>query len=360
MKNNTLKHDWWRNFIEVDGLHSAELKRRIFSFLAMSSIALVVFSALLLVNFDVYPWLLSVTLLGGLIAVFINLVIYFATRQLKYCSVGVALTVLFLCILLVYTGGKENTALYWVMFYPIVVFTMIGIRYGSVLTALAVISIAFQLYGPDIGQAAYGDVEKSRFLSGLSLVVLFAFISEYFRDKSHQAIASITFNQKQTANTDQLTGLPNRRFIDAILLNKIEQATTEFLPMAIIMCDIDRFKSVNDNYGHDVGDKALMHIAKVLQNQLRYSDVVARYGGEEFIVCLPHASMRQGVQIAEKLRQSIASQPLNLEQGESLNLTASFGVAEVHSVVGFYNAVKQADEALYVAKRNGRDQVATV
>ncbi|ATD00084.1 MULTISPECIES: GGDEF domain-containing protein [Pseudoalteromonas] len=359
-QNNSHTTDLWRSFIEVDGLHSAELKRRVFSFLAMSGIALVVFSGLLLANFQTYPWLLSITLLGALIAVFINVVIYFSTRQLKYCSIGIALTVLLLSILLVYTGGKENTALYWIMFYPVVVFTMLGVRSGLLLTALALSAIVFQLYGPDFGQANYGHVEKSRFLSGFSLVVFFAFISEYFRDKSHQAITNITYNQKQKANTDALTGLPNRRFIDAIFLTKMEKNTAELLPMAVIMCDIDRFKDVNDNYGHDIGDKALMHIAKLMQNQLRYSDVVARYGGEEFIICLPHASMRQAVQIAEKLRKNIEEHPVNLESGENLALTASFGVAEVHSVVAFYNAVKQADEALYRAKRSGRNRVATL
>lgn len=359
-QNNSSKTQLWRSFIEVDGLHSAELKRRTFSFLAMSSIALVVFSGLLLVNFQTYPWLLSVTLLGALIAVFINVVIYFSTRQLKHCSIGIALTVLLLSILLVYTGGKENTALYWIMFYPIVVFTMLGVRVGFTICVLAVSVIVFQLYGPDFGQANYGHTEKSRFLSGFLLVVLFAFISEYFRDKSHQAITSITYNQKQKANTDALTGLPNRRFIDAILLVKMEKATSEFLPMAVIMCDVDRFKAVNDNYGHDVGDKALMHIAKLMQNQLRYSDVVACYGGEEFIICLPHASMQQAVQIAEKLRKHIEEHPVSLENGDELALTASFGVAEVHSVVAFYNAVKQADEALYNAKRTGRNRVATL
>ena len=109
-----------------------------------------------------------------------------------------------------------------------------------------------------------------------------------------------------------------------------------------------------------IGDKSLMHIAKLMQNQLRYSDVVARYGGEEFIICLPHASMRQAVQIAEKLRKNIEDHPVNLDDGENLALTASFGVAEVHSVLAFYNAVKQADEALYSAKRNGRNRVATL
>lgn len=358
-QKNSNRTDWWRNFIDVDGLNSAELKRRVFSFLAMSGIALVVFTGLLLANFQIYPWLLSITLFGALIAVFINVVIYFSTRQLKNCSIGIALTVLLLSILLVYTGGKENTALYWIMFYPVVVFTMLGVRSGLILTGLAVSAIAFQLYGPDFGQATYGQTEKSRFLFGFSLVVLFALISEYYRDQSHQAITSITYNQKQKANTDALTGLPNRRFIDAILLTKMEKSTSEFLPMAVLMCDVDRFKTVNDNYGHDIGDKALMHIAKLMQNQLRYSDVVARYGGEEFIICLPHASMRQALKIAEKLRKNIEDHPVNLDNGEELSLTASFGVAEVHSVVAFYNAVKQADEALYSAKRSGRNRVAT-
>lgn len=358
MHNKKRKSEWWRELIEVDGLHSAELKRRTFSFLAISSIAILVFTGLLIANYQSYPRLLSSILFGSLVAVFINVVIYFSTRQLKNCGIGIALTVLLLSVMLVYTGGKENTALYWIMFYPVVVFTMLGVRYGLALSIIVLVSIVIQFYGPEINQAQYGEVEKTRFLSGFSLVVLFSFINEYFRDRSHQTITNITYSQKQSANTDSLTGLPNRRFIDTIFVSKLEQLSSEFMPMSVVMCDIDRFKAVNDNYGHDVGDIALMHIAKIMQTQLRFSDVVARYGGEEFIICLPHASIRQAMQIAEKLRKSIETHPANLEDGYTLELTASFGVAEVKLATAFHAAVKQADEALYNAKKNGRNQVA--
>lgn len=360
MNDARSKHEWWRSFIEAESLKNVELKRRSFSFLAMSAIAVLVFSALLIANFSSYPLILNITLMGGLIAILLNVLVYALYRQLKHVSLSITFTMLLLCCLLVYSGGKEQTALYWVMFYPVVAYTMLGVKLGSLCIAILLGTTATLFFGPDYGQADYTSIVKTRFLAGFSLIIMFAFISEYFRLQSHQTMTNITYSQKQKANTDSLTGLPNRRFLDTTLLTKIQTDSNAFLPMSVVMCDVDHFKKVNDTHGHDVGDKALMHLAKLMQNQLRYSDVIARFGGEEFIICLPHASIVQGVQIADKLRLSIINHPLQLENGDILNLSASFGLAELRSVHSFEHAVKQADEALYKAKNNGRNQVATL
>ncbi len=357
MQDSKATKEWWRSFIEVDGLHSAERKRRSFSLLAMSAIAIVVFSVLLITNYQVYSNTLSITLFCGLVAVIINAYIYLQTKQLRGAGIGVALIILILCSLLVYTGGKDNTALYWIMFYPVVSYTMLGTRIGTTLSIAMLIVSTFFLYNPELIQANYGDTEKSRFLSGLMLVITFSFISEYFRDRSHQIITNITFNQKQKANTDTLTGLPNRRFIDTIFIPKVQQSSDAFIPLSIVLMDIDKFKNINDTYGHDVGDKALMHIAKLMQHQLRYSDIFARFGGEEFIALLPHASVRQGEQIAEKLRRCLEQHPLHLEDGREIQMTSSFGVAEIKNVNSFDLTIKAADEALYQAKNQGRNRV---
>ena len=242
------------------------------------------------------------------------------------------------------------------MFYPIVVYTMLGAKLGSVLNTFIVLGVASLLFGPDVGQANYGETEKTRFIAGFSLIILFSAISEYFREQSSKAIEALTFNQKQTANSDGLTGLPNRRFVDSILVDKIKHDPNQFVPMVVMLGDIDRFKRINDTYGHDVGDTALIHLAKLLQENLRFSDVVARFGGEEFIICLPGTQLAQGEVIAEKLRDLVATNPVKTDE-LTIDMTISFGVAQLLHYSEFNKVVKRADTALYQAKESGRNRV---
>lgn len=356
MPRSISNRDWWKSFIELNSLQGVEDKRRTFSFLTMSAVASVVLSILLIKNSDIYAPLLSSTLLIALLAVVFNVVVYFSTRRTYLCSVLISLAILPVCLSLVYTGGKDNTALYWIMFYPIVVYTMLGAVFGSVFNSIILVGAALLLFGPEIGQANYGETEKTRFMAGFCLIILFSVISEFFREQSSKAIENITFNQKQTANSDGLTGLPNRRFIDSILVDKIKQDPNQFVPMVIMLGDIDKFKRINDTYGHDVGDTALIHLANLLKDNVRFSDVVARFGGEEFIICLPGTPLAQGEIIAEKLRALVEATPV--ESGElTIPMTISFGVAQLLHHSEFNKVVKRADTALYQAKEAGRNRV---
>ncbi len=161
------------------------------------------------------------------------------------------------------------------------------------------------------------------------------------------------------ANTDGLTGLYNRRFLTAYLDQQIALADRARTPFTVLMLDVDHFKAINDTFGHEVGDTALRTVARVLVASLRRSDLAARLGGDEFIVVMGETGTSDAVLVAEKLREAVAQTFLVApESGRHVELTVSIGVAErVPRGVGVDRLLTLADNALYEAKRTGRDRV---
>lgn len=162
----------------------------------------------------------------------------------------------------------------------------------------------------------------------------------------------------EASNTDQLTQLHNRRYFDEHATNHYMLCVRQHKPLTIIIIDIDHFKAVNDSYGHDIGDKCLQTVAVTLQKCVhRSSDIIARFGGEEFIVLLPQTEAGDATSIAEKIRISIEN-TLFYANGKLLPITASLGVAtlEPDSRVPLSELIKQADQALYTSKEQGRNR----
>ncbi|MBF0255244.1 MAG: GGDEF domain-containing protein [Gammaproteobacteria bacterium] len=161
------------------------------------------------------------------------------------------------------------------------------------------------------------------------------------------------------ARTDSLTGLYNFRHFAETLDNEMERTRRSYQPTALILVDLDHFKQVNDTRGHEVGNIALRQTAAQIQSHLRKLDQGCRYGGEEFALILPNTRLDKAVEVAERLRQLREQQPVELPDGSSFSLTASYGVA-VFSGGEFLNRqefVAQADRYLYRAKEAGRNQV---
>ncbi|GHD43858.1 PAS domain S-box-containing protein/diguanylate cyclase (GGDEF) domain-containing protein [Marinobacter persicus] len=164
------------------------------------------------------------------------------------------------------------------------------------------------------------------------------------------------------AMTDPLTGLGNRRFLESQAELEIARARRSGEPLMLIAADLDKFKRINDNHGHDVGDAVLQAFAKTAQNELRDGDVLCRMGGEEFTVLLPDTSKEQALMIAERLRVAVESAPVDVgEEGAAdgyLRYTTSMGVTQVlPDEKTLKPAIKRADEALYQAKEAGRNRV---
>jgi two-component system cell cycle response regulator len=161
------------------------------------------------------------------------------------------------------------------------------------------------------------------------------------------------------ALTDELTQLYNRRYFNSHLDGLLQQAEDRNKSISLLMVDIDHFKSINDTHGHDEGDKVLVEVAQRIKRHVRECDLVARLGGEEFVVVMPDARTGVGLQVAERLRQSIDTKPVLLESGQELAVTVSIGLAATRDKGGVTRPVllKVADDALYQAKRSGRNRV---
>jgi diguanylate cyclase (GGDEF)-like protein len=160
------------------------------------------------------------------------------------------------------------------------------------------------------------------------------------------------------AATDSLTGLANRWTFDEELALEWRRAERVGDPLALILLDIDDFKSVNDGYGHQAGDQILRRVGQVLAGGVRHVDLAARYGGEEFGVIVPETDLDGAVELAERLRAALEAEEVELQDGTKLSVTASFGAAVKGDLPGGEDLVAAADEALYQAKRAGKNRVA--
>jgi two-component system, cell cycle response regulator len=163
----------------------------------------------------------------------------------------------------------------------------------------------------------------------------------------------------EMAITDQLTGLHNRRYMSRHLDNLIESAGRMNKPLAFLILDIDFFKAVNDGHGHDIGDEVLKEFAKRIAANVRGIDLACRYGGEEFVVVMPDTDVSFAFTIAERLRKSIETTPIAISRAPGkLNITISIGIAGSEGVGDTSEALlHRADQALYSAKRAGRNRV---
>lgn len=157
------------------------------------------------------------------------------------------------------------------------------------------------------------------------------------------------------ARTDVLTGLANRRAFIEDLERRYEQWRRHQVPLSLIMLDIDHFKKINDRYTHAGGDTALRHLGEVLRAALRQMDVPARYGGEEFAVILPGTKLPDAINVAERLRATIAAQGFAYEDA-AIPITASLGLATIELSDTVSSIIERADQALYAAKQGGRNR----
>jgi diguanylate cyclase (GGDEF)-like protein/PAS domain S-box-containing protein len=168
---------------------------------------------------------------------------------------------------------------------------------------------------------------------------------------------------RELAARDELTGLYNRRVMDTLLRREVKRYRRYGRPLSLLMLDIDRFKAVNDTYGHQAGDEVLRFIAQLLRDSLRATDLAARYGGEEFVIILPETNTVEAYEMAERVRKNVADLPVlvgskgDSPEGQSVRITVSLGLASLgKEIVSGEALLAEADRALYVAKRSGRNR----
>ncbi|MDQ7042756.1 MAG: diguanylate cyclase [Sulfurimonas sp.] len=168
-------------------------------------------------------------------------------------------------------------------------------------------------------------------------------------------IAGMFTKIKNMAMTDQLTGLHNRLYFYEAGVKIMHNITRAGQKSALAMIDIDNFKSVNDTYGHEAGDKALIHVAHTMKKALRRSDVLVRFGGEEFVILLPNCSHDQALKVMQKVCDLVASSPVYIGNDINLNITISIGVTSAVDDVD--RMLETADKYMYEAKQTGKNRV---
>lgn len=201
-------------------------------------------------------------------------------------------------------------------------------------------------------------VPAAYFLGGYFAVLVTIVSLQTARDVRRVAVL------EEQSITDPLMGIYNRRHLERRLEEEVGKALRYGLPLSALLLDLDHFKTINDRHGHAGGDRALRALGDLLMDAVRKADIVTRYGGEEIVVLAPHTSLAEGRLLAERLRASVAAKPLVpagvTEDGKELHATVSIGVSALGDGVRDGPALlKAADEALYRAKREGRNRVVT-
>jgi two-component system cell cycle response regulator len=210
------------------------------------------------------------------------------------------------------------------------------------------------LRGLEIGVNDYltRPIDKNEMVARVRTQIRKKRYSERLRDNVQQSI--------EMAITDGLTGLYNRRYMESHLGTLVEQAASRGKPLSLLVLDIDYFKAINDGFGHDAGDDVLREFATRVRKSIRGIDLACRYGGEEFVVVMPETDMAVAATVAERIRRRIAGEPFYISQGAAtLDVTISIGLAALASAEdSAAPIIKRADQALYRAKRDGRNRVA--
>jgi len=224
------------------------------------------------------------------------------------------------------------------------------------LTMLALSEKREIAHPPSIKERDNKKEPEKNLITGKHFLVL-----EALTHLSNSVIAELQEAQEQLkdqANRDYLTGLYNRRYFNEIAQDLIHISQREKKTFCVIMLDIDKFKNINDTYGHGVGDEIIKALSHTLITTVRKSDIVSRYGGEEFALLLPFTDRNGALKIAEKTRQRVQEYQMHTEKGEIIHFTISLGVTSIlNRDRNIEDALNRADEALYEAKNSGRNRV---
>lgn len=174
-------------------------------------------------------------------------------------------------------------------------------------------------------------------------------------DRYQSMLQDLNGALKEASSKDALTGIGNRRLLMDCLKAEAARAERMKRPLTVVLADADFFKTVNDNHGHEAGDRALIEIANAIKSGVRDYDTCGRWGGEEFMMIMPEIGAAEGALVVDRMRDAIAG--LDLKSGGTpIKLSASFGIAEHRLGESIFNTVNRADVALFEAKRNGRNR----
>lgn len=296
-----------------------------------------------------YPLAITEFLMTGYSAYLLYAVRH--TRLLERWILAYLLPFLIAMMIALWTPRASATVFGWVLLIPLVSHLLLGRRLGLVVSLIFMgIASGIFLLRNHLDQDLM-DVRSIANMVVLSIcLIAFSHAYEISRERSELKLL-------QAARTDFLTGLANRAGLTVFFNREQKRALREQQPLALLVIDLDYFKRVNDRFGHEAGDRALVHAAQLMQRRLRSTDLLARLGGEEFGAILVNTTRATATEVAEELRLAVAMENL-VHEGQPIALTMSIGVAQLGADGDNLQALlSAADERLYLAKDQGRNQV---
>ncbi|VAW50038.1 diguanylate cyclase/phosphodiesterase (GGDEF & EAL domains) with PAS/PAC sensor(s) [hydrothermal vent metagenome] len=267
-------------------------------------------------------------------------------------------TITFAAFLLLFVdlNQNQNFSLIWVLFFPIFAMIINGSKAGLRYTLLFLTILLILAYN-GIGhwqEGLWTELAFIRLAAALSILTFIIYINEVYLASSRQQAKQVLDALQTLSTVDELTKISNRRNINSALSKAIQNAERYDTPLSLTLFDIDNFKRVNDQLGHLVGDKVLYEMVQETKKIIRATDEFGRWGGEEFLIVLPHETIESATLFCEKIRASIEQMAFS---DSTVQITCSFGVAQFKKGMTAEQLIDQADQALYLAKKSGKNQI---
>lgn len=277
----------------------------------------------------------------------LGLLLYFRrTANLKVTSWSVVLILTLILLMFIYLANALAYSMIWVTVLPPIAFFLLGRKSGAWLCALVFAFVLIFFYAK-MQSAPATSPSLGSLLNIAEVLLAHLFIFLFYERSRAEAYEEL----ERLSETDKLTGLFNRRHLDKLLTQEFSRYQRSQSPLSLVLCDIDHFKRVNDNYGHLTGDKVMQEIASIFMSTIRATDMCGRWGGEEFLLIFPDTSRDGAVSIVKDLQGVLA----NTTFAQGINITLSFGISSTAHDRDAEQQLRRADDALYEAKRQGRN-----
>ncbi|MDI9246219.1 GGDEF domain-containing protein [Marinobacter sp. CHS3-4] len=288
----------------------------------------------------------------------LNGLVYLISRRTTLQRRGFITIITVLFTYLAVNAIEEGAAILWLFAYPAIIFYISEARVGvlACIGGLFATAVLFSPVGETMFDVPYTTSFKLTMLAVLTFVMTTCFALDQSRRRAKLGLLKLAAEFEYAAKHDTMTGLANRREAHAQLDTEYERYLRNNRPFSVLLMDIDLFKSINDNYGHHVGDDAIVMVAQTLKEQSRKVDTLSRWGGEEFLLLLPETDCDEAARTAERIRFKISTTPISADN-QTISTTVSIGVATIEGTESVDRLLQRADEALYEAKKNGRNLV---
>lgn len=287
---------------------------------------------------------------AGMFGMLAVLYYFHYSRKLLLASWLVVMLLTGVILLFIHIAEGRAYSLIWVTLLPPVTFFLLGRRAGAWVCGVVFAYVAAYVY---INLQRW---EPAEFTLGTFLNIVEVLTAHWLLFRLYERSRAEAFDElERLSETDKLTGLYNRSRLDSFLLHEIERHLRDRRPLTVILSDIDHFKHINDQHGHLNGDRALKVVAGLLSNHTRSSDICGRWGGEEFLIVCPDTNSDAASHVIRKIQMALNQ--TELPHGGAVTL--SFGVATLGQEESADQLLRRADDALYQAKREGRDKVVT-